>query len=622
MVESFVFSGFGAAFPPHTITNGDLSQLIRSGVLRGIDDERIRARPDFSGEASTLSPFEFFAQEMMGFGERHHVAPYPAQPSRRAGSDEVAELTASAVEDALNDASIDARQVGAWVIASASVLEVPGIAPRVKGYFAGAENDSPTRSIMSACGSFPQLVQCGLELLKANPRMEHVVLAHGETMSRFLANSSDALRAAVFGDGAGAVVLSRVMTPQACGVQALSVHQDLRFMGHLGADRQLDLYHRPERIKPLAVSTMLRACREVLESARIRLDDIALFVPHQTGNAIIDQLAEDLGVPGEKVFKGVQHRFGNISGATLPAALWRLDREARLASGDLVLATTTGVGGEYGALLYRVPPRGERKPAAPVLAGQVALVTGASGAVGGALASALADAGVRLVLPCRSDESARRLRRQFGPAEERAMVVLADFRDTCSVERLAKEIAERAPPIDHLLHFAAAPGPLARSTEVSPAVLQELLQVNCIAPSVLTSELFRRGRLKRTVVYAGSAAEDYQLAGSGAYVASKRALHGWAASASSEYARSGVRSIYYQMGVVDGGMAKLLDARQTAAALSLFQQDKPLELKALAQRIVRSLHCQKVNGVSDCMENALVVRRDAYRVEGVSLPYP
>src|SRR6266850_7412214 len=159
----------------------------------------------------------------------------------------------------------------------------------------------------------------------------------------------------------------------------------------------------------------------------------------------------------------------------------------------------------------------------PPLTDRHALVTGASGAIGSAIAEALADRGARLLAvgrdSARLDTLARRLR---GRAPLRAL--LADLTDDDAIDRIASSALGEFGGVDVLIHAAGeyASGPL----ETSPVeAFDRQLRVNARAPYLLTQRLLQSLLARKgEIVFVNSSAVIAPRAGIGAYAASKAAL--------------------------------------------------------------------------------------------------
>ena len=102
-----------------------------------------------------------------------------------------------------------------------------------------------------------------------------------------------------------------------------------------------------------AVHRMSEVSREVLDKLGVKLDDVAMVIPHQANLRIIQAVAKNLSAPMEKVYTNLQE-YGNTGSASIPLALWEAHRNGRISPGDLVLLTSFGAGFHWGAMLFAV----------------------------------------------------------------------------------------------------------------------------------------------------------------------------------------------------------------------------------------------------------------------------
>jgi 2-hydroxycyclohexanecarboxyl-CoA dehydrogenase len=101
-----------------------------------------------------------------------------------------------------------------------------------------------------------------------------------------------------------------------------------------------------------------------------------------------------------------------------------------------------------------------------------ALLTGASGGMGAAIASLLSDAGVRLALCTSSESSAQNLRRRIGDAE----IFSGDFRDSVAIDAAIRAVLASG-DVDIVIHCAGGSRPQPFTTS-SPREWDDLLAVN------------------------------------------------------------------------------------------------------------------------------------------------
>src|SRR5690348_6195772 len=101
-----------------------------------------------------------------------------------------------------------------------------------------------------------------------------------------------------------------------------------------------------------AVRVVVDSATAALERAKVAVQDVALFVPHQANQRIIDAAASRLGIPAGRT-ASVIDRFGNNSSASIPLALAQADHENPLTDGDLVLFSGFGAGMTWASAVWR-----------------------------------------------------------------------------------------------------------------------------------------------------------------------------------------------------------------------------------------------------------------------------
>ncbi len=121
--------------------------------------------------------------------------------------------------------------------------------------------------------------------------------------------------------------------------------------------------------------------------------------------------------------------------------------------------------------------------------------------------------------------------------------------------------------------------------------------------------------MKGTALFIGAAAEDINVPEILQFISAKRSLHGVLSSMSGEIMKSGNYLVWYIPGILNGGMLQNVDPKALYQFSVEIGQEKPLDIKETAFRIVNSLYIPKVEGTHHIYENAMVVRRDGYQLE-------
>ncbi|HEY5939331.1 MAG TPA: beta-ketoacyl-ACP synthase III [Gemmatimonadales bacterium] len=217
--------------------------------------------------------------------------------------------------------------------------------------------------LSAACSGFLYALTTGAQLV-ASGAHERVVVVGADLMSSII-DPLDRTTAVLFGDGAGAALLERAEP----GYGLLDFYHRVDGSGRddlmmpAGGSllppsiatvnaRQHFLKQNGRAVFKFAVTTMVESVQILLHRNGLTPADIAMVVPHQANQRILDATAERLGVPHERV-ASVLARLGNTTGATLPLALDGMLSEGRIKRGDLVVFTAVGAGFTSGATLVR-----------------------------------------------------------------------------------------------------------------------------------------------------------------------------------------------------------------------------------------------------------------------------
>jgi len=251
---------------------------------------------------------------------------------------------AHAARQALARAGIDPLDVDLVVVATTTSDELmPAAAPLV-AHEIGASR-AGAFDVGSACTGFLSALAVTAAQIEAG-RARVAVAVGADLMSR-ITDPYDRSTAAVFADGAGAVVLQRtrhggqigpiVLGADGAGAQHICANRSdgvIRMSGH-------------ETFRE-AVARLTLATSQAAKAADVGLDEIDLFVYHQANGRILSAVGERLGLAPERVVDCIGE-YGNTSAATLPLALAFSEREGLLEPGDRVLLGAFGAGFTWGA---------------------------------------------------------------------------------------------------------------------------------------------------------------------------------------------------------------------------------------------------------------------------------
>lgn len=283
---------------------------------------------------------------------------------RFAAADEaLSDLAVKAGEMALAKAGIDRSSIGAVLLATSTPDHLlpptaPLVAHRLGTQGAGAID------MAGACGGFLYALTFADSFVRQH-RVPALVIA-ANILSRRL-NLDDPTSAILFGDAAGAALLIPSEVPTS-GVRGLHLASDgsmydliqipaggsrVPFAEGLDSAALLMQIQDGKAVFTRAVKLMSDAARKALAHARLSIDDIDYFVPHQANGRIITAAQRQLGVPDSKMLSSVA-LYANSSAATIPLTLSLAAERQAFTAGQRLLLSAAGAGLTGGAVIFEI----------------------------------------------------------------------------------------------------------------------------------------------------------------------------------------------------------------------------------------------------------------------------
>lgn len=597
---NYYFSGFGYSVGKYNIKNSDIEEAINKGFLQGFSSSKLEKSENFikfKESNPDKTTFDYFAGYKMGFFERHHVTPFPPTAKKLYYAETSLDLAVKAIERALKDSNLRAGEIDAWMISTVSPHEqAPGIAATIKSYFVDFDNHTPTFSLCSGCAGFNINLETAIDFFKTHPDAKNIVVTHTETMSSFLKNRIKFVPFVTFGDAAAAVIISKTESDEKFGIQSVVNFHDLKMLDYVGVSKNEDLYMDDSLIKDRATINLPLASKACLEKTNWSVEEIDLLVPHQTGNVILQPAAEELGIPNEKLYLEAQNYYGNVSGSTVPLSLALLNEQNRLTDNMKILSATAGVGGNYGAFTYiskKLKKQESFNFHLDELKGKSILVLGASGKIGYSVSKELSNRGATLYL--QGNTNIQKLK-----DIENSQIFEADFSNPDSLNEFIDSIS-RLNNLDYVINAA---GSLNESNA---------MEVNFLGPIKIINSIIKQ--IKIGILAIGTAAEDFELEGFDVWISSNRAFHGYLASASGEFLKYGIRTVYLQPGIIESGLSEQIPQKYKFKFMLSTGQASCLNINDFCNNVANSLYLPKVLNVQYSYENAMLVGRMGYKLE-------
>ena len=316
-------SGTGSALPPQRLSNADLVARLAADGIESSDD---------------------WIVERTGIRARHFVD----------DTQNASDLAVEAARRALEAAQLTGADIDLIIVATSTPdMVFPSTATIVQRKL-GILHGCPAFDVQAVCSGFVYALTVADAMVRAGGARNALVIG-AEVFSRIL-DFKDRTTCVLFGDGAGAVVLSASDTP---GILATDLHADGRHLDILCVPGTVSggrisgvplLRMDGQAVFKLAVGVLEKTARASIEKAGRTEADIDWLIPHQANIRIMQGTARKLKLPLEKVIVTVD-QHGNTSAASIPLALDAGVRDGRIRRGETLLLEGVGGGFTWGSVL-------------------------------------------------------------------------------------------------------------------------------------------------------------------------------------------------------------------------------------------------------------------------------
>jgi 3-oxoacyl-[acyl-carrier-protein] synthase III len=316
-------SGTGSYLPEKVLTNRDLETMVDTS------DEWIYTRT--------------------GIRQRHIAAEH----------ENTSDLALGASRKAMAAAGLAPEDIDLIIVATTTAdMIFPSVACMLQAKL--GISHCPAFDMQAVCSGFVYALATADQLVKSG-QYRNALVVGAEIYSRIL-DWSDRATCVLFGDGAGAVILTQSATP---GILASRLHADGRHADILSVPGSVSrgavagkplLQMEGNAVFKLAVKVLGEVAEETLDAAGLAKSEVDWLIPHQANIRIIKATAKKLGLSMDRVIATVD-RHANTSAASVPLALDEAVRDGRVRSGQHVLLEGVGGGFTWGAVLLRWRPQ-------------------------------------------------------------------------------------------------------------------------------------------------------------------------------------------------------------------------------------------------------------------------
>ncbi|WP_372944929.1 3-oxoacyl-ACP synthase III family protein [Muriicola sp.] len=328
-------SGLGFYVPDHVVTNDDLSKLMDTS--------------------------DSWIQERTGIQERRHVV---------RGKDTTTSMGVNAAKKAIERAGIDKDEIDFIIFATLSPdYYFPG-----PGVLVQRDLDIKTvgaLDVRNQCSGFVYAVSVADQYIKSG-MYKNILVIGSELHSGGLDFTTRGRGVSViFGDGAGAAVLTREEDPKK-GILSSHLHSEGKHaeelsllapgIGHRWVtdilkdndpdDESYYPYMNGQFVFKNAVVRFSEVIMEGLEKNDLKVEDIDMLIPHQANLRISQFIQHKFRLPDDKVYNNIM-KYGNTTAASIPIALTEAWEQGKIKEGDLVVLAAFGSGFTWGSVIIR-----------------------------------------------------------------------------------------------------------------------------------------------------------------------------------------------------------------------------------------------------------------------------
>lgn len=319
--------GVGKCLPETILTNDEMSKIVETS------DEWISQRT--------------------GIKQRHVLS----------GDETLKSLALNAAKNAINNAGIDASQVD-LIISATSLPDnlYPSLACEIQADL--SDSFIPAFDIVAACSGFIYALNIARNFIQTGT-YDNILIVGADANSKFV-DWTDRSCCVLFGDGAGAMVLSKT-TPENNDILAVEMKADGKKGGELKVPltgQTSPLVQQNEKlaqtvvmngreIYKFAVKAVPESINSALKLAGLEVNNLDYLVPHQANIRIIEAIRDRLGLEDHQVFANLQ-KYGNTSAASIPIALTEALEEGKINTPSTVAITGFGAGLTWATAIIRL----------------------------------------------------------------------------------------------------------------------------------------------------------------------------------------------------------------------------------------------------------------------------
>uniref|UniRef100_A0A023HRJ2 Beta-ketoacyl-[acyl-carrier-protein] synthase III n=1 Tax=Pyropia perforata TaxID=182771 RepID=A0A023HRJ2_PYRPE len=285
--------------------------------------------------------------------KKRHLAP---------SSTSLTKLAAEAANNALSTANLKPTDINLIILATSTPDDLFGSASQLQAEIGATA--SIAFDITAACSGFIVALVTAAQFIQTGS-YDNILVVGADTMSRWI-NWSDRSTCILFGDGAGAVVISQSLKNSILGFKLCTdgqLNNHLQLINTPVNNQKFGFTDIPhgnynfitmngKEVYKFAVFQVPIVIRQCLNNLNISIDEVDWFILHQANTRILEAIASRLSIPFSKMITNLEH-YGNTSAASIPLALDQAIKSNTIKPGQIIVLSGFGAGLTWGAIVLK-----------------------------------------------------------------------------------------------------------------------------------------------------------------------------------------------------------------------------------------------------------------------------
>ena len=234
--------------------------------------------------------------------------------------------------------NINSKEIDSLIFVSQSPVSTIPSAGSLLHKQLGLKNECFVLDVVQGCSGFPYALSIAVNFLK-NKQFKNCLIVCSETYTKYI-DKSDRISMPIFSDAASAIFIDQDTAPKMLSSYFLT---DGNGAKNLCLNENKNLFMHGANVFTFTANKVPLATNHLLEKAKLKIDDIKLFIFHQASAVVLDTIKKKLNISDDKFYYNIES-IGNTVSSTIPIALTMAGKEGKIPKKEPILIMGFGVG--------------------------------------------------------------------------------------------------------------------------------------------------------------------------------------------------------------------------------------------------------------------------------------